>query len=36
MAHFTGALWGFFITGLLRPDLFIRFIEKALQGPGWL
>ncbi len=36
MAHFTGALWGFFITGLMRPDLFVRFIEKALQGPSWL
>ncbi len=36
MAHFTGAVWGFVITGLMRPDLFIRFIQKALQGPGWL
>jgi membrane associated rhomboid family serine protease len=36
MAHFTGALWGFFITGLMRPDLFTRFIQKALQGPSWL
>ena len=36
MAHFTGALWGFFITGLMRPDLFARVSQKALQGPGWL
>lgn len=35
MAHFTGAVWGFVITGLMRPELFIRFIQKALQGPGW-
>ena len=35
MAHFTGALWGFLVTGLMRPDLFIRFVQKALQGPAW-
>jgi membrane associated rhomboid family serine protease len=36
MAHFTGALWGFLVTGLMSPGLFTRFIEKALQGPDWL
>ena len=36
MAHFSGAIWGFLITGLMNPDLFVRFIQKALQGPGWL
>ena len=36
MAHFAGAVWGFLITGLMNPDLFIRFIQKALQGPSWL
>ncbi len=36
MAHFTGAVWGFLFTGLMSPDLFIRFIRKALQGPSWL
>lgn len=35
MAHFSGAVWGFFVTGLMSPDLFIRFIHKALQGPSW-
>ncbi len=35
MAHFTGAIWGFVITGLMRPELFVRFVQKALQGPGW-
>ena len=35
MAHFTGAVWGFLITGFMNPDLFIRFIQKALQGPSW-
>jgi membrane associated rhomboid family serine protease len=36
MAHFMGAIWGFLVTGLMRPELFIRFLEKALQGPAWL
>ena len=36
MAHFTGAVWGFLVTGLMRPELFLRFLEKALQGPAWL
>ena len=36
MAHFAGAVWGFLITGLMSPDLFARFIQKALQGPSWL
>ena len=36
MAHFTGAVWGFLITGLMSLDLFTRFFEKALQGPSWL
>ena len=36
MAHFTGAIWGFLVTGLMRPDLFLRFLEKALRGPAWL
>lgn len=36
MAHFTGAVWGFLITGLMRPELFVRFMQKALQGPSWL
>ena len=36
MAHFSGAVWGFLVTGLMSPGLFTRFIEKALQGPSWL
>ena len=36
MAHFSGAVWGFVITGLMSPELFTRFIQKALQGPSWL
>ena len=36
MAHFSGAIWGFLITGLMNPGLFARFIQKALQGPSWL
>ncbi len=36
MAHFAGAVWGFLATGLMNPGLFVRFIEKALQGPSWL
>jgi membrane associated rhomboid family serine protease len=35
MAHFTGAIWGFVITGLMKPELFVRFVQKALQGPTW-
>ena len=35
MAHFAGAIWGFLFTGLMNPELFTRFIQKALQGPGW-
>jgi membrane associated rhomboid family serine protease len=35
MAHFAGAIWGFLFTGLMNPDLFIRFIQKILQGPSW-
>jgi len=36
MAHFAGAIWGFLFTGLMNFELFTRFIQKALQGPGWL
>ena len=36
MAHFTGAAWGFLITGLMNFDLFGRFLQKTLQGPSWL
>ena len=36
MAHFSGAVWGFLVTGLMSPGLFARFFEKALQGPSWL
>lgn len=36
MAHFTGALWGFFFTGLLNTELFSRFIQLSLDGPSWL
>lgn len=36
MAHFAGALWGFIFTGVMNPELFIRFMQKALQGPSWL
>ncbi len=36
MAHFTGAAWGFLITGLMNFDLFTRFFQKTLQGPSWL
>lgn len=35
MAHLTGALWGFLITGLMNFDLFARFVQKTLQGPSW-
>ena len=36
MAHFAGAVWGFAATALMNPDLLVRFIQKALQGPSWL
>ena len=36
MAHFSGAVWGFLVTGLMNPELFVRFIQKALEGPSWL
>ena len=36
MAHFTGAIWGFVFTGFMNFELFIRFLHKTLQGPGWL
>ena len=35
MAHLTGALWGFFYTGLLNPKLFTHFINATLAGPDW-
>ncbi len=35
MAHFTGAVWGFFFTGFMNVDLFARFIQKTLEGPSW-
>ena len=36
MTHFTGAVWGFLVTGLMRPELFVRFVQKVLEGPAWL
>ncbi len=36
MAHFTGAIWGIFFTGLMNYELFARFIQKTLEGPTWL
>ncbi len=36
MAHFTGAIWGLLITGLMNPELFTRFVQKVLQGPSWI
>ena len=36
MAHFTGAIWGLLFTGLLNVELFVRFLQKTLQGPSWL
>ena len=36
MAHFTGAVWGFLFTGFMDFELFIRFLQKTLHGPGWL
>lgn len=35
MAHFTGAVWGFGFTGLMNVELFTRFLQKTLDGPGW-
>ncbi|NNF17953.1 MAG: rhomboid family intramembrane serine protease [Gammaproteobacteria bacterium] len=35
MAHFAGAVWGFFYTGFLNPDLFGRFVQMTMQGPDW-
>ena len=31
MAHFTGAIWGFFFTGLMKIELFTEFIEKTIS-----
>jgi membrane associated rhomboid family serine protease len=36
MAHFMGAVWGFLFTGFLNTDLFLRFVQLTLKGPGWL
>jgi len=36
MAHFTGAVWGFFITIMMRPDLLTRFIQLTFEGPSRL
>ncbi|MEE9352440.1 MAG: rhomboid family intramembrane serine protease [Thiotrichaceae bacterium] len=36
MAHLTGAIWGFFFTGLMNFNLFTHFIQKTLVGPSWL
>lgn len=36
MAHFAGAIWGFVITIVMRPDLLTRFIDLTFQGPSWL
>ena len=36
MAHFTGAVWGFLFTGFMNFELFTRFLQKTLHGPGWL
>lgn len=36
MAHFTGALWGFFFTIAMEPSLLNRFIQLTLEGPSWL
>jgi len=36
MAHFTGGVWGFLFTGFMNFELFTRFLQKTLQGPGWL
>jgi len=34
MAHFTGAVWGFLFTGFMNFELFTRFLQKTLAGPG--
>lgn len=34
LAHLSGAIWGFVITGLMNTDLFVRFMQKALAGPA--
>jgi len=31
MAHFTGALWGFFFTGFMKIELFTEFIQKTIS-----
>jgi membrane associated rhomboid family serine protease len=36
MAHFTGAVWGFLVTGFMNVELFTRFLQKTLDGPGWI
>jgi len=35
MAHFAGAMWGFAITIILKPDLLGYFIKAAFAGPSW-
>jgi len=34
MEHFTGAVWGFLFTGFMNFDLFSRFLQETLKGPG--
>jgi len=36
MAHLTGAIWGFVFTGFMNFELFIQFLQKTLQGPGYI
>lgn len=36
MAHFSGAIWGFVVTIVMRPDLLQRFVKLSLEGPSWL
>ncbi|MBT8196198.1 MAG: rhomboid family intramembrane serine protease [Bacteroidia bacterium] len=31
-AHLWGAIFGFFFTGLLKPDLFLLFLEQLIPG----
>ena len=31
MAHFTGAVWGFFFTGFMKIELFSDFIQKTIS-----
>lgn len=33
MAHFAGAVWGFCFTVVVKPSLFISFIQMTLTGP---